>query len=389
MTCGAGALYQIAGSVDCSECKPWALQAGIALMVKQFRTGQKGSDSCPGARLTADCVLDTRCTPPGLTYKRGWCTSVDGHGMECLDMCDPASDFKGKGAQAGTMQLVEQVRAGRDPQGYTQCPSASVWRWIWFPLLLCCCVGICALTYAGYRYYMTRLKKFNNKEKMSGRYADEDMLGGAPPMDYSQVAPQPPSEEFMNKDLPPAAMPALDPLPVGEPGITTLATAATPGQALLNVNSQAGFEIGQMIQINEGPMQEVNEITGFGSLVLKHPLQNNHPAGTPIKALPAGTSQAGGSIFGAPPSLLSNALPTTMAAPQTVITPMQGSTYTSYPMGGSMYGVGVPQTTSYVSTGAAAPVTTAYGGSMATAMPSYGAYGAYTTQYPTTSMRIT
>jgi hypothetical protein len=260
-------------------------------------------------------------------------------------------------------------------------------------------VGICALSFAGYQYYRTRLKKYNNKEKFNGRYADEDMIGTKGPLmdynEYNEVAPQPPTEEFMNRDLPPVAMPALDPLPVGEPGITTLASGASPGQALLNVASQAGFEVGQMIQIDEGPQQEVNEITGFGSLVLKHPLQHPHPAGTLIKALPAGNapSQAGGSIFGAPPSLLSNAMPTTvmapqMMAPQTVLQPMQGSAYTQYPMGGSMYGVGVPQTTSYVSTGAAAPVTTAYGGSMATAMPSYGAYGAYTTQYPTTSMRI-
>ena len=44
-------------------------------MVKQFRTGQRGQNSCPGAKLTTTCNPGERCTPPGLTWGRGMCTS--------------------------------------------------------------------------------------------------------------------------------------------------------------------------------------------------------------------------------------------------------------------------------------------------------------------------
>lgn len=272
------------------------IQKGIALMVKQFRTGQRGQNSCPGTAATSVCNPGERCTPPGLTWGRGMCTLKEGQGNVCLDMCDTTileTSFKSPGKEAGTIQTVRMVRAGRDQEGLTTCPGPSIWHWLWFPLLLCCCVGFCALAYYLYSYYRQRLKKYKGGNDSSHAFIDEDVQ---PYVDYNQVAPQPYIEE--------------PPMPVLE------------------------------------PMQPMEDILP--------PLE---PMGMPPMAMEQ-------NIFGTP-NLLRNP-----SAPQTVAMPM-GTNLGGFPTvpSGSMFG----------------------GGSMATGMPQYGAYGAYGqpgAAFPTGSMRI-
>jgi len=121
-------------------------------------------------------------------------------------MCNTAvalTAFKAAGKEAGTITTVQMVRAGRDPDGLTTCPGPSVWYWLWFPILLCCCVGICALAYYMYSYYRRRLKK----QKDTSGFMDEDMMPmqDMPYQDYNEVAPQPMQE----------------PLPIADPVPTT------------------------------------------------------------------------------------------------------------------------------------------------------------------------
>lgn len=200
-------------------------QKGIALMVKQFRTGQRGQNSCPDTKTTPVCNPGERCTPPGLTWGRGMCTLKAGEGNVCLDMCNAAialTAFKAAGKEAGTITTVQMVRAGRDPDGLTTCPGPSVWYWLWFPILLCCCVGICALAYYMYSYYRRRLKK----TKDTSGFMDEDMMPmqDMPYQDYNEVAPQP-----MQEPLPIAG----EPVPstqdfIREPELPPLQPVADP-----------------------------------------------------------------------------------------------------------------------------------------------------------------
>lgn len=143
-------------------------QSAIAMMVQQLRTGVRAG-SCPGAKgTTSECNAGERCTPPGLTYLRGMCTST-ATGNACLDMCDtkiPIETFKAQpGKQAGTVTLVQQVRDGKDPLGRTTCPGPSVWTWLWIPLMLCCCLGICAGSYALFQYYRKTFARQKSQNK--------------------------------------------------------------------------------------------------------------------------------------------------------------------------------------------------------------------------------
>jgi hypothetical protein len=168
--------------------------------------------------------------------------------------------------------------------------------WLWFPILLCCCVGFCALAYYLYSYYRRRLKK----TKDTSGFMDEDFQDG-PYVDYNEVAPQP-----MMQDMPMA----MEPMPV--------------------------------IDQAPAPMEAV-----VPPLV---PMENN--------------------IFGTP-----NLLSQPAVGPQTIAMPM-GTNLGGFPT--------VPSGR----VGSFQP----YGGSMASQMPAYGAYGAYGgTQmggFPTNSMRI-
>lgn len=284
----------------------FAYQRGVALMVKQFRTGQRGQNSCENVLATSVCNPGERCTPPGLTWGRGMCTYKAGAGNECLDMCSlttPESAFKAPGKEAGTIATVRAVRANRDPRGLTTCPGPSVWYWLWIPILLCCCIGFCAIAYYAYTYYRQRLKKYRGGNDSHHAYVGGDMPE-EPFVDYNQVEPQP-----------------------------------TPT-----------YTIEEPAPIYEEPPQ----------------LQ-------PVSAAPE-PAPLTGNIFGEPNLLRT---PSAVPQPQTVVQPMGA-------YGGFPTVVSQPAGTSFQ------PM---YGGSMATGMPQYSAYGAYGQTgavggFPTNSMRI-
>jgi hypothetical protein len=74
---------------------------------------------------------------------------------------------------------------------------------------------------------------------------------------------------------------------VPKPEVTELIAPAPAGSTTLEVASTAGFNIGQGIRIDpDTPMQEVNEVIGYGSLIIKHPLAYEHHPGARIEALP-------------------------------------------------------------------------------------------------------
>lgn len=172
--------------------------AGIALMVKQLRTGMR-SNSCPVVDEDPACNAGQRCTPPGYTWGRGMCTTVTGKGNQCLDMCDEAlaltafHDTPGK--QAGTVSIVEMVRAGRDPAGLTTCPLPTIWIWLWIPLLTCGAIGLCAGAFYVFKF-RSGLSKRGRKgyQEPEPAYADDQ----APYVDYQQDYQQEP--EFQQDD---------------------------------------------------------------------------------------------------------------------------------------------------------------------------------------------
>jgi len=412
-------------------------QMGIALMVKELRTGMRNG-ACPGAKNTPTCSPGVRCTPPQLTRDRGMCTNLGlGQGNQCVDMCDmtnPLTFFKDTpGKQAGTVATVEQVRGGRDPMGRTTCPGPSVWLWLWIPILLCCMVGTCFGVFKMFQGYKG-LKK------------------GQPSANRSQQYKEP------------------DEMPFVEASASTFLTESREaGETKLHVESDKGFQAGRLVSIDEGsPVEEVNEITGFGSILLKNPLKFAHPKGAPVRMLPEDTwlpeepmpvepmpvmeplptyvpevptyppaviyEQAAPpygtpSLFGGEPNLMAGLAPTTtttymqpagatFAAPTTYsqyTTPAAATTYSQYTTPAADYSTVYPQASSMalggnstygVPTAVSRP---AYGGStygvptattgsaLGTQMPAYGAYGAYggvptTASYggvqPTSSMRI-
>lgn len=250
-----------------------------------------------------------------------------GAGNSCLDMCDTKialsvfHDTPGK--EAGTLATVQSVRSGRDPEGLTTCPGPSVWTWLWFPILLCCLIGLCAFAYKAFDFYRTRLRKSNQKKNQP--YESDQFVEDQPYVDYNQVAPQAPqTQDYMPEPMPVYMEPEAPAAP-------------------------AYFE--------EQPMQ--TPLFGEPHLMPMNPMGMSGLAPQTV-AMPMTTSQYG--YAGAP---------VTTSYPQ-----MAG-----YPQQTSMGARGMPQTTSM-----------GYGGSMATAMPAYSAYGAYgqnpTATYPGGSMRI-
>lgn len=65
--------------------------------------------------------------------------------------------------------------------------------------------------------------------------------------------------------------------------VTRLSEPMRRGVTTLEVDSVAGMAVGDVIQIGD----ERNLIKGFSSVILDHPLMKDHPAGTPVKVLPA------------------------------------------------------------------------------------------------------
>jgi len=63
---------------------------------------------------------------------------------------------------------------------------------------------------------------------------------------------------------------------------TLLAEEAVTGSTRLTVKSQNAFVVGMTILVGSGPMQEVRELVGFGSLIVDRALEHHHPVGTLI-----------------------------------------------------------------------------------------------------------
>lgn len=74
---------------------------------------------------------------------------------------------------------------------------------------------------------------------------------------------------------------------IGAEGKTYLISPVMAGLMELPVESQNGFELGQHVVIDAGSSEEeFNEITGFGSLLLKYALRFDHSPGTTVDAIP-------------------------------------------------------------------------------------------------------
>lgn len=303
--------------------------AGVALMVKQIRTGMRFG-SCPGATFTPTCNPGERCTPPGLTWGRGMCLTVTGKGNQCLDMCDdqiPLTTFHDTpGKQAGTVSMVQLVRAGRDPAGLTTCPMRSIWLWLWIPLFLCFVIGLCAGVYYLFNLSKSRGKRGNKAfREQDPAYAEDE----APLMDYQQVGP----EDMDMRMAPPQTMDQMDPMPV----------------------------IDDYPQDNPVTMPLGGQFAAAPSLSQPTPEYNifNPQLGSATTSAPQAVAAPMGTYY---PGM---AVPTvsTYAAPATLASPM-----TFPPQAGSMSVSG-------------------YQGSMLQSRPAYGAYGSYG-PVTTPSMRI-
>jgi len=194
----------------------------IAMMIKQMRTGNHFQACADFQNVHAKdnnpegiCDPDQRCTPPGLTFGRGMCITLQGTGKgnECLDMCDtsiPKESWKqAAGAQAGIWTIVQKVQNGRDPAGLTTCPGVTVWVWLWFPLLLCCSIGFCAGGFYWYKFIKRANKRGANKGYTEPDYVEDQQQ---PFVDYGEGMPQPDYQQDMEMPAP-----QDDPMPVVEP----------------------------------------------------------------------------------------------------------------------------------------------------------------------------
>jgi hypothetical protein len=76
--------------------------------------------------------------------------------------------------------------------------------------------------------------------------------------------------------------------PAGGDGETTTTEGASAGDKEIEVASTAGFDVLDLIVINPGGAnEEMNQVAGFGSLLLMRPLQFNHAAGEAIEVVEA------------------------------------------------------------------------------------------------------
>merc|ERR1711957_262350 len=156
------------------------------------------------------------------------------------------------------------------------------------------------------------------------------------------------------------------------PASTTLKKALAKGATKLDVASDAGFKIGDMIDVGPGtPEHEVNTVKAFGSIICATPLQNDHPAGTVVAkaAKPAAPDPVPAPV--AEPLMPLATTSQLIPSYSMVATPQQSYTYaapatTSYAAAPQQsYTYAAPATTSYAaapvaSYGYAAPATTSY-----------------------------
>lgn len=99
---------------------------------------------------------------------------------------------------------------------------------------------------------------------------------------YPPTYQQPPPVPYVPAALP---TPAYQPVAVS----TTITALAPRGTTILAVVSQAGFNVGDSIQILDPTtnLQETNTVAGYGSLLLGAPLQNEYSAGSQVSKLAA------------------------------------------------------------------------------------------------------
>lgn len=64
---------------------------------------------------------------------------------------------------------------------------------------------------------------------------------------------------------------------------TAIKTPAKRGTTEINVVNENGFELKKVIVIGYGNNSEINVVSGYGSLILSNPLQNNYPEGTIVR----------------------------------------------------------------------------------------------------------
>jgi len=334
------------------------LSEGYAMFVKQLRTGMR-TGSCPGSKYSPTCNPGDRCTPAGLTLYRGMCVTITGAGNQCLDMCDKKTVLaisQTAGKQAGTLDTVNAVRAGRDPKGRTTCPGPSVWIWLWIPIVLCCLMGF---VFGAWKVYEMKLARSRKSNKGAYREPDQPFADENPAsaiyqpqeMDQVDAPPMAAAGAYAPKAAPPME-PENDPMPVlqPEPVYSAPVEVVQPTESFPNL-------------FGPGPVSLVapqtvapNFFPGMGTLqqpitTYSQPIMTSYPQAYPQ----AGSFQ-----------------------PQVLQAPRTTSAYTT-PFVGSMTN---PMTTVPPSYGAYG----AYGAS-----PSYGAQqmAANTTVYPgTTSMRI-
>jgi len=114
--------------------------------------------------------------------------------------------------------------------------------------------------------------------------------------------------------------------PLGDVEVQTAITAPVPaGSLTLPVISHAGFLVGREIWIGVGTLlQEANEVSGFGSILLKRPLLHPHPPNTNI------TMPREGVTMPLPPTTT-----TTTTTMTTILSPMQRSSVSMQSASGS------------------------------------------------------
>jgi len=82
---------------------------------------------------------------------------------------------------------------------------------------------------------------------------------------------------------------------VGGPSSTELTEPVKAGATTLAISSAVGFKVGEKIVIDKGTdKEEFNEIRGFGSIKLRHPLKHSHEASITISTLPETSSKNDG-----------------------------------------------------------------------------------------------
>jgi len=259
-------------------------------------------------------------------------TSAVGLGNQCLDMCDtsiPMALFKDTpGKQAGTVNIVNAVRAGRDPKGMVTCPITGAMLWLLIPLTLCCCVGLVGGA-AWVFNYMRALRRKQNQKNQNYREPEQQFLEEQqqPYADYGQEQPQ---EQYQQRDY------AAEPMPVMEPMVEVPVLQA--GEQ--NIFGGAPNLMGGLAPLS-APLTVAAPTTMYPSLAA--PMTAAYP--TASYQLPAqGYAQAGssyvtGSQFGGSMALTGGAMATQMpaygaygaygaqAAPQMVSTSLNQTVY--------------------------------------------------------------